>query len=237
MTSILLIDDDEKLTGPLQTAFERAGYTVSVAHDGHTGLSKAMVENPQVIVLDVMMPGLDGWQVCQAIRQRSSVPIIMLTALDDSMDRIRGLELGADDYLVKPFSFQELEAHVRAMMRRVRLDTVEVQPELMSAGEIVVDLAAHIVTRAGQPVVTRQKEYDLLVLLMSRAGRVVTRNELFDEIWGTDWLGDTRTLDVHMSWLRAKLETDPANPEYIQTVRGVGYRFSLPVEKRSTEAE
>jgi two-component system response regulator RegX3 len=236
VTSILLIDDDEKLTSPLRTAFERAGYTVSVAHDGHTGLSMAMMEAPHVIVLDVMMPGLDGWQVCQAIRQRSNVPIIMLTALDDSMDRIRGLELGADDYLVKPFSFQELEAHVRAMMRRVQLDTAASQPEQLVSGDLAVDLGAHTVTRAGQIVATRQKEYDLLVVLMSRAGRVVTRTELFDEIWGTDWLGDTRTLDVHMSWLRAKLESDPANPEYIQTVRGVGYRFSMPVEKRLGDA-
>ena len=126
--SILLIDDDARLTGPLRASFERAGYAVSVAPDGHTGLSLAMLENPQVIVLDVMMPGLDGWQVCQAIRQRSTVPIIMLTALDDRMDRIRGLELGADDYLVKPFSFQELEAHVRAMLRRVQFDTVTARP-------------------------------------------------------------------------------------------------------------
>ncbi|HYO89126.1 MAG TPA: response regulator transcription factor [Candidatus Limnocylindrales bacterium] len=237
MTAILLIDDDEKLTGPLQAAFERAGYTVSVANDGHTGLSMAMMENPHVIVLDVMMPGLDGWQVCQAIRQRSNVPIIMLTALDDGVDRIRGLELGADDYLVKPFSFQELDAHVRAMIRRVQLDTVVAQPEQLVSGEIVVDLGAHTVTRAGQIVATRQKEYDLLVLLMSRAGRVVTRTELFDEIWGTDWLGDTRTLDVHMSWLRAKLESDPTSPEYIQTVRGVGYRFSMPVEKRLGDSQ
>ncbi|MBL8145963.1 MAG: response regulator transcription factor [Anaerolineae bacterium] len=235
MVSILLIDDDDKLTGPLQASFERAGYTVSVAQDGHAGLSKALLENPHVIVLDVMMPGLDGWAVCQAIRQRSTVPIIMLTALDDRTDRIRGLELGADDYLVKPFSFQELEAHVRAMLRRVQFDTVPAQPEQLVSGDLVVDLAAHTVTRAGQDVVTRQKEYDLLVLLMSRAGRVVTRNELFDEVWGTDWLGDTRTLDVHMSWLRAKLETDPSNPEFIQTVRGVGYRFSVPVEKRAGE--
>ncbi len=228
---ILLIDDDTKLTGPLRTSFERAGYTVSVANDGHTGLSKALVEKPSVVVLDVMMPGLKGWDVCEMIRQSSPVPIIMLTALDDSMDRIRGLELGADDYLVKPFSFQELEAHVRAMLRRVQIDTSPGHSDRLEAGDIVVDLAARVVTLRGEPVTLRQKEYELLVLLMSNSGRVVTRNELFDEVWGTDWLGDTRTLDVHMSWLRAKLEDDAANPVYLQTIRGVGYRFVMPDEK------
>jgi DNA-binding response OmpR family regulator len=228
---VLLIDDDIKLTSPLRTSFERAGYTVSVANDGHTGLSKALVEQPSVIVLDVMMPGLDGWQVCQMIRQNGPVPIIMLTALDDSIDRIRGLELGADDYLVKPFTFQELEAHVRAMLRRVQIDTSPDQPQRLEAGDIVVDLAARVVTRRGKSLTLRQKEYELLVMLMSNSARVVTRNELFDEVWGTDWLGDTRTLDVHMSWLRSKLEDDPANPVYLQTVRGVGYRFITPGEK------
>jgi two-component system response regulator RegX3 len=180
--------------------------------------------------LDVMMPILTGWEVCAAIRQQSPVPIIMLTALDDSIDRIRGLELGADDYLVKPFSFQELHAHVKAMLRRVTLDTAPNEPERLHAGEITVNLAAHEVTLRGEPISLRQKEYDILVLLMSHCDRVVTRNELFDEVWGTDWLGDTRTLDVHMSWLRSKLEDDPTKPVYFQTVRGVGYRFAAPVE-------
>ncbi|MBZ0302083.1 MAG: response regulator transcription factor [Anaerolineae bacterium] len=228
MAHILLIDDERKLTEPLQLSFERVGYTVSVAHDGHTGLSMALIENPDVIVLDVMMPGLDGWQVCQAIRQHSTAPIIMLTALDDSMDRIKGLELGADDYLVKPFGFTELEAHVRAMLRRVHLDRGSPIQQQISAGDLVLDLEAHTVTKKGQPIVTRQKEYEILTLLMANIGKVVTRERLFDEIWGTDWLGDTRTLDVHMSWLRAKLEDDPANPLYLQTVRGVGYRFVDP---------
>jgi two-component system response regulator RegX3 len=223
----LLVDDDVNLTEPLRSSFQRAGYTVSVANDGHSGFSMALVEKPDVIVLDVMMPGLNGWQVCEQIRQRSAVPIIMLTALDDTTDRIRGLELGADDYLVKPFGFQELEAHVRAMLRRVRLDTHSEQPERLVGHTIVMDLQAHIVTQNGKIVELRQKEYDLLALLMSRAGQVVTRNELFDQVWGTDWLGDTRTLDVHMSWLRSKLEDDPANPQYLQTVRGVGYRFAV----------
>ncbi len=232
MPHILLIDDDRSLTDPLCSAFEESGYTVTVAHDGEEGLRKALELQPDVIVLDVIMPGVNGWEVCQQIRQHSPVPIIMLTALGDSVDRIRGLELGADDYLVKPFGFQELLAHVKAMLRRVTLDTRPEAPlRILRADAIEVNLAAHTVTRNGELVKLRQKEYDILVLLMSNADRVVTRNELFDRVWGTDWLGDTRTLDVHMSWLRAKLEDDPSHPRYFQTVRGVGYRFTEPVEK------
>ncbi|MCB9454714.1 MAG: response regulator transcription factor [Anaerolineaceae bacterium] len=228
MAHILLIDDEKKLTDPLRSSFERSGYQVTVANDGHSGLSMALVEKPDVIILDVMMPGLDGWQVCAAIRQHSVIPIIMLTALDDSMDRIKGLELGADDYLVKPFGFNELEAHVRAMLRRVQLDQGNPTPKRITAGKIVLDLEAHTVTCDNEALILRQKEYEILTLLMTNMGKVVTREQLFDEIWGTDWLGDTRTLDVHMSWLRAKLEDDPTNPAYLQTVRGVGYRFVSP---------
>ncbi|MBK8032754.1 MAG: response regulator transcription factor [Chloroflexi bacterium] len=228
MTHILLIDDERKLTDPLRSSFERGGYRVTVANDGHAGLSLALVEKPDVVVLDVMMPGLDGWQVCQAIRAHSTMPIIMLTALDDSTDRIKGLELGADDYLVKPFGYKELEAHVRAMLRRVRLDQGQQLPQRIMVGEIVLDLEAHTVTRSGHELTLRQKEFEILSLLMTNLGKIVTRDRLFDEVWGTDWLGDTRTLDVHMSWLRAKLETDPANPVYLQTIRGVGYRFTDP---------
>jgi DNA-binding response OmpR family regulator len=229
MVYILLIDDERKLTDPLRVLFERDGYQVAVASDGHTGLSLALVSKPDVIVLDVMMPGLNGWQVCQEIRQHNNTaPIIMLTALDDSMDRIRGLELGADDYLVKPFGYKELEAHVRAMLRRVQIDKNHAAPQRIQIGSIVLDLQAHSVSKAGHDLVLRQKEYEILTLLMTNAGAVVTRERLFDEIWGTDWLGDTRTLDVHMSWLRAKLEDDPVNPVYLQTIRGVGYRFNEP---------
>lgn len=228
MPHILIIDDERKLTDPLRASFERADYQVTVANDGHTGLSMAMVVNPDVIILDVMMPGLTGWQVCQALRQHSTVPIIMLTALDDSTDRIKGLELGADDYLVKPFSYKELEAHVRAMLRRVKLDHGNYAPTRIVANDIVLDLEAHTITKAGQVLTLRQKEYEILTLLMTNIGKVVTRDRLFDEVWGTDWLGDTRTLDVHMSWLRGKLEADPTRPVYLQTVRGVGYRFDIP---------
>lgn len=226
MSHVLLIDDERKLTDPLRSSFERAGYQITVANDGHTGLSMALVAKPDVIVLDVMMPGLDGWRVCEAIRQHSNVPIIMLTALDDSLDRIKGLELGADDYLVKPFGFKEIEAHIRAMLRRVQLDRGNQMPLQISIGDIVLDLEAHTVTKGGNKIAMRQKEFEILSLLMNNIGKVVTRERLFDEVWGTEWLGDTRTLDVHMSWIRAKLETDPTNPIYLQTIRGVGYRFT-----------
>jgi DNA-binding response OmpR family regulator len=228
MAHVLLIDDERKLTDPLRSSFERAGYQITIANDGHTGLSLALVEKPDVIVLDIMMPGLDGWRVCEAIRQHSNVPIIMLTALDDNLDRIKGLELGADDYLVKPFGFKEIEAHIRAMLRRVQLDRGNQMPRQISVGDIVLDLEAHTVTKSGKKIAMRQKEFEILSLLMNNIGKVVTRERLFDEIWGTDWLGDTRTLDVHMSWLRAKIDGDPANPVYLQTVRGVGYRFTDP---------
>lgn len=228
MPHLLLVDDEKKLTDPLRASFERAGYTVTVANDGHTGLGLAMVTAFDVVILDVMMPGLDGWQVCQAIRRHSTVPIIMLTALDDSTDRIKGLELGADDYLVKPFGFKELAAHVAAMLRRVRLDRGELVSKRITAGSITLDLEAHTVMLDGADITLRQKEFDILALLMANMGKVVTRERLFDEVWGTDWLGDTRTLDVHMSWLRAKLESDPTNPVYLQTVRGIGYRFHNP---------
>jgi DNA-binding response OmpR family regulator len=230
MTHLLLIDDDTRLTAPLRASFERSGYTVSVANDGHTGLSKALVENPDVVILDVMMPGLDGWTVCQAIRERSPVPILMLTALDDGTDRIHGLEIGADDYLVKPFGFQELHAHVKAMLRRINLGVQSVPTQMLRSGGIEVNLQTHTVKGDGEVVMLRQKEYEILVLLMSNNNRVITRDELFDRIWGTDWLGDTRTLDVHMSRLRSKLEPDPEHPIYLQTVRGVGYHFAAPVE-------
>lgn len=231
MPHILLIDDERKLTDPLRNAFERAQYTITVANDGHTGLSLALVEHPDVVVLDVMMPGLDGWQVCQAIRQHSNIPIIMLTALGDSTDRIKGLELGADDYLVKPFSFRELEAHIRAMLRRIQLDQGDSVPHRITVGAITFDADSRSVWRRDELVPLRQKEYEILALLLMNLDKVVTREQLFDEVWGTDWLGDTRTLDVHMSWLRAKLEDDPAHPEYLLTVRGVGYRFASGREK------
>jgi DNA-binding response OmpR family regulator len=224
---ILLIDDDPMITEPLGRALRDAGYSVLIADTGPSGLAIALAEKPALVVLDVMLPGMDGWQVCQRLRQRSAIPILMLTALGDEVDRILGLELGADDYLTKPFSTRELLARIRAMLRRISLDQQTAESE-WQMGDLRVNFATRQVWKGGKELTLRYKEFELLSLLVSRKGDVVTRAELFDEVWGTDWLGDTRTLDVHTRWLREKIEDDPSDPRYIRTVRGVGYRFVPP---------
>jgi DNA-binding response OmpR family regulator len=225
---LLLIDSDEGLIDSLRDSFQGVGYRVSAASDGHTGLSSALVEKPDIIIMEVDLPGLDGWQLCQMIRQYSAAPILILSALGDVQNRIQGLDKGADDYLVKPLSFQEIEAHVRALLRRVQLDRAGLNIRRISVGRIVLNGAAHIVTKDGREISMRHKEFRILALLMANIGKVVTRERLLNEVWGADWFGDTRTLDVHMSWLRAKLEDEPTQPVYLQTVRGVGYRFANP---------
>ena len=231
MTHVLLVDDDRLITGPLANILEQSGYRVTVAHDGKHGVTLALAEKPDVVILDVLMPEMDGWQVCQELRRHSAVPILMLTALGEEVDRILGLELGADDYLTKPFSTRELVARLRALLRRVELDRgYEDEPEQLEAGDICLELAARRAFKGDEELTLRYKEFELLSLLMSRPGEAVTRAELFDKVWSTDWLGDTRTLDVHIRWLREKIEEDPGAPRYIQTVRGVGYRFMPPEE-------
>ncbi len=229
MTRLLLIDDDEMITGPLARTLRESGYQVSVANNGKKGLELAQSEQPDMVILDVMMPVMDGWEVCRALRQSSAVPILMLSALGEEIDRILGLELGADDYLTKPFSTRELKARIKAMLRRVELDRSQM-PEVdrLTVGELGLDLEAHQAYKGEQKLTLRLKEFELLRLLMLRQGKVVTRAELFDLVWGTDWLGDTRTLDVHIRWLREKIEQNPSDPQYIQTVRGVGYRIAAP---------
>ena len=224
MQSILLIDDDPMITGPLSRALGDAGYAVQVAHSGPAGLALALETAPSLVLLDIMLPQMDGWQVCRELRRQSTVPILMLTALGEEVDRILGLELGADDYLTKPFSTRELVARIRAMLRRVRLDRRPAAQEL-ATGALRLNLDTRQVFKDGQELTLRYKEFELLSLLFTRHGEVVTRAELFDEVWGTEWLGDTRTLDVHIRWLREKIEDDASNPRYIRTVRGVGYRF------------
>lgn len=224
MTTILLIDDDKRITRPLEASLTDAGYHVSVAHDGKSGLDQALSTHPDIVILDVMMPEMDGWAVCQKLRQESTVPILMLTALGDEIDRILGLELGADDYLTKPFSTRELTVRIKALLRRVALDQVDSR-NVLHIGKVELDHASRQVRKEDALLTLRHKEFELLSLLMSRAGKVVERAEIFDEVWGIDWLGDTRTLDVHIRWLREKIEDDPAKPLYIETVRGVGYRF------------
>ncbi|RIK55820.1 MAG: DNA-binding response regulator [Chloroflexi bacterium] len=229
MTTILLIDDDPMITTPLARSLGEAGYGVQVAHSGDAGLAVAQVTQPDLVILDVMLPGLDGWQVCQALRRRSAVPILMLTALGEEVDRILGLELGADDYLTKPFSTRELLARLRAMLRRVDLDRRPPGGELR-VGDLRINLETRQLFKGERELSLRHKEFELLSLLVGRQGAVVSRAELFDEVWGTDWLGDTRTLDVHIRWLREKIEDDPGRPRYIRTVRGTGYRFTAPEE-------
>jgi len=225
MTKLLVIEDDQLIIDPMVQSLENAGFEVAVCTDGQEGLQTALGNGFDLVILDIMLPGLDGWEVCKQLRARSVVPILMLTALGDEVDRILGLELGADDYLTKPFSRRELIARIRALLRRVVLDQQKPTHQLEAQG-LRVDLDARRVYKDGELLELRYKEFELLSLLMSRMGDVVTRAQLFDEVWGTDWLGDTRTLDVHIRWLREKIEEDPGSPERIQTVRGVGYRFA-----------
>lgn len=225
MTSILLIDDDPLITKPLEISLGNQGYRVDVANNGRDGLSKALTNQPDIVILDVMMPEMNGWDVCRELRNQSGVPIIMLTAMSEEIDRILGLELGADDYLTKPFSARELAARIKAMLRRVAIDTTPVEEQVVTISGLTINFDRREVFQGEEELKLRYKEFELLTLLINRKGIVVERNEIFDKVWGDDWFGDTRTLDVHIRWLREKIEQDPSNPKLIQTVRGVGYRF------------
>ena len=227
VTHILMIEDDPLILGPVERTLKQSGYTVTTARDGATGLEIASRNVTDLVLLDIMLPEMDGWEVCKALRQHSTVPILMLTALADEVDRILGLELGADDYLTKPFSTRELMTRIKALLRRVEMDKQSMhQSTQIAIGGIMLDVDNRTVTKNGIALDLRYKEFELLSLLMLHAGQVVTRAQIFDAVWGTDWLGDMRTLDVHIRWLREKLEDDPGDPQYIQTVRGVGYRFA-----------
>ncbi|MBL8163065.1 MAG: response regulator transcription factor [Anaerolineae bacterium] len=231
MPTVLLIEDDRLILDPVVRALKGLKYNVLTASDGVTGLNLALSAQPDLVILDIMLPEMDGWEVCKAIRQKSVVPILMLTALSEEIDRILGLELGADDYQTKPFSTRELLARVKALLRRVEFDNQRHSPgSVIEIGAISIDLERRLVTKGGDELALRFKEFELLSLLVSRAGDVVSRAEIFDKVWGTDWLGDMRTLDVHIRWLREKLEDDPGDPRYVLTVRGVGYRFAQEVD-------
>lgn len=226
MPKVVLIEDERLIADSLVRTLRGAGYEVRHASDGATGLALALSEAPDLVILDIMLPHMDGWDVCKGIRQVSVVPILMLTALNEEVDRILGLELGADDYMTKPFSTRELLTRIKALLRRVEFDTAHAKgKDFLSFGDVRMDLVRRQVYKGKRLLSLRYKEFELLSLLVSRAGEVVTRAEIFDRVWGTDWLGDMRTLEVHVRWLREKLEPDPGNPVYIQTVRSVGYRF------------
>ncbi len=226
---ILAVDDERLIVDSLKYGLQKEGYVVVAAYDGDQAIVKARDEKPDLILLDVQLPRKDGWAVLREIRQTSRVPIIMLTARGEEADKVLGLELGADDYLVKPFSMRELLARVRAALRRAT-EYAEPAAQPVKIGEIELDPASHRVTCGGKLLELTRKEYDLLSVLMLQAGKVIARNDLIDKVWQTDWMGDTRTLDVHIRWLREKIEKNPSAPQYIQTVRGVGYRFATSEE-------
>ncbi len=221
--TILIIEDETRIAHWVREYFEQAGFRALTAADGSTGLSMAQTEKPDLIILDLMLPGMDGTEVCRSLRQDSDMPIIMLTARGKESDRILGLELGADDYVVKPFSPGELIARARAVLRRVHGETS--QDETLSSGGIHLDLASYSCSVDGQPVELSRTQFSILASFMRNAGRVLSRQQILESAFDGDYSGYERTIDVHIRRLRKKIEKDPANPEYIQTVFGVGYKF------------
>jgi DNA-binding response OmpR family regulator len=229
MPTILLVEDDATLAETLRYNLEREGYTVIGAGDGVTALELARQDKPDIVVLDVMLPRLDGFSVCRMLRKESAIPIIMLTARQDEVDRIAGLELGADDYLTKPFSVGELLARIRAILRRSdRHSGGGADRDILHVGMIKLDAGSRRIWRNDAEIQLSQKEFDLLACLMRNRGLALSRDVLLERVWGFDYVGDGRTVDVHIRWLREKVELDPSAPEYLQTVRGIGYRFDLP---------
>lgn len=230
---ILVVDDEVSLQETLDYNLSKEGYTVEVAGDGNKALELARSSNPDLVILDVMLPGLDGFEVCRILRQEANIPVLMLTARDDEIDRVVGLEVGADDYLVKPFSMRELIARVKALLRRVRLIREEVesssqeslQPKLLSFGDLVIDMTRREVKLGETVLPLKPKEYELLVYMGQHKGQLLTRENILERVWGWDFVGDSRTVDVHIRWLREKIEPNPESPQRIITVRGAGYRF------------
>jgi DNA-binding response OmpR family regulator len=223
---ILVVEDEESVADAVALNLREEGFEVSVARRGDEGCRLATSEPFDLIVLDLMLPGLDGRDLCRAVRRSSSTPILMVTARGREVDKVLGLELGADDYLAKPFGMLELIARVKALLRRARAGQEEPDEVAIRLGRFVLDPARHQVTKDGKPVMLRPKEFDLLRVLMQNYGRVLPRDRLLDRVWGEDRYLDRGTLDVHIRWLRMKLEDDPRRPQYIRTVRGVGYSFS-----------
>ncbi|MEX2599021.1 MAG: response regulator transcription factor, partial [Dehalococcoidia bacterium] len=229
--SVLVVEDEENILEALKYNLEREGYEVHTANDGARGLEMAREVSPDMAILDVMLPGLDGFEVCRILRRETNMPILMLTAKGEEIDRVVGLELGADDYVIKPFSMRELLARVRAMLRRAHgLNSQgghgnEQAAETLRAGELEVDVTAHRAKLSGRDLDLKPREFDLLTLFMQNQGRAFTRDQVLERLWGHDYIGDTRTVDVHVRWLREKIEADPGSPVRIITIRGVGYRF------------
>ena len=223
MTRILLIEDEDAYRETLGYLLRKEGFDVVEAADGTIGLAEFERGGADIVLLDLMMPGLPGTEVCRRLRARSSVPVIMVTARDDEIDKVVGLELGADDYVTKPFSHRELVARIRAVLRRGQ--DFELEPDVLEVDDIRMDVERHEVWVRGTPIKLALKEFELLEILLRNAGRVMTRGQLIDRIWGADYVGDTKTLDVHVKRLRTKIEADPGQPKMLLTVRGLGYKF------------
>jgi two-component system response regulator RegX3 len=226
MTRILVVEDEVSYSDPLSYLLRKEGYEVAVAETGPAGLEEFDRAGADLVLLDLMLPGLSGTDVCRAIRQRSSVPVIMLTAKDSEIDKVVGLEIGADDYVTKPYSSRELLARIKAVLRR-GTEPEDLLPGTLEAGPVRMDVERHTVTVGGRATPLPLKEFELLEMLLRNTGRVLTRMQLIDRVWGSDYVGDTKTLDVHVKRLRAKIEPDPANPRHIVTVRGLGYKFEV----------
>jgi DNA-binding response OmpR family regulator len=227
--TILVVDDETTLRETLVEALETEGFRVVAAADGREALTKFRAERPDLVLLDLMLPELSGIEVCRIIRAESGVPIVMLTAKDSELDKVVGLELGADDYVTKPFSLRELSARIRALFRRSEQSVaVEAPPAAVDLGRIQVDLAGHRLLRDGKALSIKPKAFELLAFLIRHPGQVFTRDQLLERVWGYDYAGETRTVDVHVHWLRGHIEEDPSSPQFIHTVRGVGYVFRRP---------
>jgi two-component system, OmpR family, response regulator RegX3 len=226
VTRLLVVEDEESFSDALGYMLRREGYEVAIAGTGPDAIAEFERSGADLVLLDLMLPGLSGTEVCRQLRSRSNVPIIMLTARDSEVDKVVGLELGADDYVTKPFSSRELVARIRAVLRR-NMENEELLPGVIEAGPVRMDVERHVVTVEGTPVSLPLKEFELLELLLRNAGRVLTRGQLIDRVWGADYVGDTKTLDVHVKRLRAKIESDPATPKYLVTVRGLGYKLEF----------
>ncbi|MGV0384115.1 response regulator [Corynebacterium sp. 22_2729] len=228
MTSVLIVEDEESLAEPLAFLLKKEGFEVFMAPDGPTALDTFAAEDIDIILLDLMLPGMSGTEVCRQLRQTSSVPVIMVTARDSEIDKVVGLELGADDYVTKPYFARELIARIRAVLRRggeIEVETPAEDGLVLQEDRVMMDVERHIVTVDGQKVPMPLKEFDLLEYLMRNSGRVLTRGQLIDRVWGADYVGDTKTLDVHIKRLRSKIERNPSRPEILVTVRGLGYKF------------
>jgi two-component system response regulator RegX3 len=220
---VLVVEDEESYREALSYMLSQEGFEVIEAHDGAAGIAEFDRRGADIVLLDLMMPGLPGTEVCRQLRLRGSVPVIMLTARDTEVDKVVGLELGADDYVTKPFSHRELVARMRAVLRRGQ--DAELLPDVLETAGVRMDVERHELSVNGQRIKLALKEFELLEILLRNAGRVMTRGQLIDRVWGADYVGDTKTLDVHIKRLRTKIELDPANPRYLITVRGLGYKF------------